>query len=121
MVVIGNPSSIGALDEEEEETQLLLLKGLILDCPFEPMRRSSTALLRQLVSLRLASPSASLFASPRLLSEFRTLFVSGLKMDRSELGRGEFLREGYKRTLEGLGLLYFLLLRDALNSVSPHT
>ena len=118
----------------DETLQMAIMRDLLVDCPFEPMRRAAYGLLRQLIGNALARTESvriskvqsklttqSLFASPRLLDEFGP-HITALPADvLAQLAAGCSLEsiqhEHTTLCAERLDLCYFLLRRDQANKV----
>ncbi|BGP19383.1 hypothetical protein JCM10213_000620 [Rhodosporidiobolus nylandii] len=123
----------GAKDEGDagETTQMMLLKGLVADSPFEPLRVAAVGLVKEVVGQKLAeaeenvTSSLPLLLTPLFLSEFgASLFNLELAATTpeapeatpfSELNADEFVEKQHSIIMERLGLYYFLLQRDRRN------
>lgn len=108
---------------EDEAIQLMLLKDLIEDCPYEPLRVAAIGILREVLVAKFAKEDdKSIFVSPVLLDELgKTLlrFEPASLLDGDELGAEDFCEGGQaKATMEKLTFLYFLLAKDKHDQVS---
>lgn len=100
----------------QEETQLILLRDLLGgECPFEGMRVAAIGLTREVLASKFAQKPRrpSIFVSPLLLEELGPVLFDFRLGEECE--RVKFVERWLKRTLDQLGLYYFLLVRDADN------
>lgn len=109
----------------QEETQLMLLKDLIEDCPFDPMRIAALSLLQEVLVRKFQDPATfSLFTSPLLLRELGDSFLrcDALLVDSSAVvDRDDFMEHHQRLTVQKLALGYFLLVRDRDGTVGLRT
>ncbi|GAA6030969.1 hypothetical protein JCM8097_008961 [Rhodosporidiobolus ruineniae] len=126
--------------DRAETTQLVLLKGLVVESPSEPLRTAAVGLVKEVIEQKLAEAEKapldappSLFLSPVFLSEFSTLFLplapspsssSDLPLPSAEeaetkpldeLAPNEFVQLHYASVMARLGLYFFLVRRDRGN------
>lgn len=125
---------------KREEIQLMLLRDLIENCPFDQMRVAAMGILRDVLTLSFAvrhsfnssavttlkavqqTSKPSLYKSPLLLRELGPTILrfqpNGL-LDSSALDMADFLAAHSRSTIEKLGTLYLLLVKDKANEVRP--
>ncbi|GAA5900067.1 hypothetical protein JCM5296_002046 [Sporobolomyces johnsonii] len=123
---VGSPSYPGS-----EQTQLVLLKELVEECTFDPLRVAAVGLVKEVMMdkfQRAASDPAftSLFLSPLFFQELApTLFrfdPSDLLTNRlNDLSAEEFAEKHHRGVVQKLGLCYFLLVRDRENKTGIHS
>ncbi|GAA5960256.1 hypothetical protein JCM21900_002442 [Sporobolomyces salmonicolor] len=117
---VGSPSH-----PSSEQTQLVLLKELVEECKFDPLRVAATGLVKEVMMdkfQRAASDPAfsSLFLSPFFFQEFApTLFRFDpsdlLQNPLNDLSAEAFAEKHHRDVVQKLGLYYFLLVRDREN------
>ncbi|KAI5481537.1 hypothetical protein MNV49_004294 [Pseudohyphozyma bogoriensis] len=110
---------------KKEETQFMILKDLLEDCPYDQLRSAAIGLLREVLSSKFEGTSSSIFVSPLLLHELENTLLRFSPLDllssaTSPVVAKDFLEEHHRSTMEKLGFYYFLLSRDKSNQVRPH-
>ncbi|GAA5919491.1 hypothetical protein JCM1841_002233 [Sporobolomyces salmonicolor] len=114
-----------------EQTQLVLLKELVEECKFDPLRVAAIGLVKEVMMdkfQRAASDPAfsSLFLSPFFFQEFApTLFRFDpsdlLQNPLNDLSAEAFAEKHHRDVVQKLGLCYFLLVRDRENKTGIHS
>ncbi|KAK4052811.1 hypothetical protein OIV83_002098 [Microbotryomycetes sp. JL201] len=94
----------------KDEIVMMVLRDLVLDCPYGPMRAASVSLVREVVAHKFEKAEPSILLSPLFWHELGSHLFKSPQETEDE-------RNSWSRTLETLSLLYFLLARDKLDLI----
>ncbi|KAM0786914.1 hypothetical protein ACM66B_002338 [Microbotryomycetes sp. NB124-2] len=95
---------------EKEEVLVMVLRDLVLECPYEPMRAASISLIREVMAHKFAQSRDSILLSPLFWHELGTQLFKAPPQDEAIN-----LQVELSRLQEILSLLYLLLGRDKLD------